>query len=71
MPLTIKELRAGVSRPRNVASLVGGYVIALGCFVLFVLVASHLSGGMPSWPVVGLGAGLAAGIGVWIRLADL
>jgi hypothetical protein len=72
MPLTVKEMRAG-SAPaqRNIASLVGGYVIALGCFVLFMLVASQLAGGLPGWPAMTVGAALAAATGVWIRLADL
>lgn len=72
MPLTIKEMRAGSApRQRNIASLVGGYIIALGCFVLFVLVASHLAGGVPGWPVIAAGALFTAAVGVWIRLADL
>lgn len=72
MPLTIKEMRAGSApRQRNIASLVGGYVIALGCFVLFVLVASQFAGGIPGWPLIAAGAVFAAAVGVWIRLADL
>lgn len=72
MPITVKEMRAGSApRPRNIASLVGGYVIALGCFVLFLLVASELAGGMPGWTLIAAGAALAGAVGVWIRLADL
>jgi len=72
VPLTIKDMRAGTApRQRNIASLVGGYVIAFGCFVLFVLVASQLSSGLPAWPTIALGAVFAAAVGVWIRLADL
>ncbi len=54
---------------RNIASLVGGVVIAAGCFVLCLLVASELT--VIAWPVV-LGAAIVAlAIGVWIRVADL
>ena len=66
MPITVRD-RA--PRQRNIASLVGGYVIAAGCFVLALLVASEL--GVVSWLVV-FGAAVFAGvIGVWIRVADL
>jgi len=74
MAITIRDTRPGAARPsvkRNVASLVGGVVIALGCFVLWVLVASQLGGGAPSVPVIAAGAAVALGIGVWIRIADL
>ena len=58
-------------RQRNIASLVGGFVIAGGCFVLWVLVASQLT----QWPPGPLswltGAVMAAAVGVWIRVADL
>lgn len=72
MPITVKDLRTGTApRQRNIASLVGGYVIALGCLALFLLVASHLAGGWPGWPTAAMGTVLAAVIGIWIRLADL
>ena len=74
MAITIKDTRPGPARSpvkRNVASLVGGVVIALGCFVLWVLVASQLAGGPPSVPVIAAGVAVALGIGVWIRVADL
>jgi hypothetical protein len=72
VPLTIKEMRAGSSpRQRNIASLVGGYVIALGCFALFILVASQIADAVPGWPVIAAGAAFAAAVGIWIRLADL
>jgi lipopolysaccharide export LptBFGC system permease protein LptF len=67
MALTIR----GAPRKRNVASLVGGYVIAVGCFVLWVLCASQLSQWPPAWPVIAAGVVVAAAVGVWIRLADL
>lgn len=57
-------------RKRNVASLVGGYVIAIGCFVLWILCASQLTQ-WPSVPVIATGLVVATAIGVWIRLADL
>ena len=54
---------------RNIASLVGGVVIAVGSFVLCLLVASELMA--VTWPVVLGAAVLALAIGVWIRVADL
>jgi lipopolysaccharide export LptBFGC system permease protein LptF len=68
MGITIRD-RA--PRKRNVASLVGGYVIAVGCFVLWILCASELTQWPPSLQVVATGLVVAAAIGVWIRLADL
>lgn len=58
-------------RKRNIASLVGGVVIAAGCFVLWVLVASQLTQFPPSLPLVASGLIVALAIGFWIRLADL
>jgi len=74
--ITVRDLRPGRdTKPgaapikRNIASLVGGVVIAVGCFVLCLLVASELTA--LTWPVV-LGALiLALAVGVWIRVADL
>jgi len=54
---------------RNIASLVGGGVIAVGCFVLCLLVAAELT--VITWPVVLGAAAFALAIGVWIRVADL
>jgi hypothetical protein len=58
-------------RKRNIASLVGGYVIAIGCFVLWILCASQLTQWPPGLPVVAAGLIVAIAVGVWIRLADL
>ncbi len=76
MAITIRDMKAGRdTKPgaapvqRNIASLVGGYVIALGCLVLFLLVASEFTALTPVIWVAGLM--FAAAIGVWIRVADL
>ena len=66
MPITFRET---TPVKRNIASLVGGYVIALGFFVLALLVASELMA--LTWPVVALAAVFAVAVGVWIRVADL
>jgi len=58
-------------RKRNIASLVGGVVIALGCLVLWILVASELTQWPLNLPVVAVGGLMALAIGFWIRLADL
>lgn len=63
--------RDSVPRKRNIASLVGGVVIAAGCFVLWVLVASQLTQWPPSVPLLASGLVVALAIGFWIRLADL
>jgi lipopolysaccharide export LptBFGC system permease protein LptF len=68
MAITIRDT---APRKRNIASLVGGIVIALGCFVLFVLVASHLTQWPPSPPLVVCGVVVSLMVGFWIRLADL
>ncbi len=68
MAITIRDSEP---RKRNIASLVGGVVIAVGCFVLWLLVASQLTAWPPSVPVVLSGLMVALGIGFWIRLADL
>jgi lipopolysaccharide export LptBFGC system permease protein LptF len=70
MAITIRDAKAA-PRQRNIASLVGGFVIAFGCFVLFVLVASQLTQWPPSPLLWVLGALVAVAIGVWIRVADL
>jgi hypothetical protein len=58
-------------RQRNIASLVGGFVIAGGCFVLWVLVTSQLTHWPPSRLLLFVGLVLAIAVGVWIRAADL
>lgn len=68
MPVTT---RAPAPRKRNIASLVGGYVIAIGCFVLWLLCGSELTQWPPSAAIVVSGVIVAVAIGVWIRLADL
>jgi lipopolysaccharide export LptBFGC system permease protein LptF len=68
MAITIRD-RA--PRKRNIASLVGGYVIAVGCFVLWILCASQLTQLPPSLPTIAAGLLVAVAVGVWIRLADL
>ncbi len=68
MAITIRDTEP---RKRNIASLVGGYVIAVGCFVLWVLCAGQLTQWPPSVLSIAAGAVVATGVGVWIRLADL
>ena len=68
MAITIRDTGP---RTRNIASLVGGVVIAVGCFVLWVLVAGELTRFPPSLPLIACGLAVALAIGVWIRLADL
>jgi lipopolysaccharide export LptBFGC system permease protein LptF len=68
MAITIRDT---APRKRNIASLVGGYVIAVGCFVLWILCASQLTQWPPSVPVIASGVVVALAIGFWIRLADL
>ena len=70
MAITIRDAKPGAAPiKRNIASLVGGVVIAAGCFVLCLLVASELTA--VTWPVVLGAAAFALAIGVWIRIADL
>lgn len=64
-------IRGAEPRKRNIASLVGGIVIAVGCFVLWVLVAAQLTQFPPSLPLIACGLVVALAIGFWIRLADL
>ena len=68
MAITIRDT---APRKRNIASLVGGIVIAVGCFVLWVLVAGQLTQLPPSLPLIASGLIVALAIGFWIRLADL
>ncbi len=70
MAITVRDIKPGAAPvKRNVASLVGGVVIAVGCFVLCLLVASELTA--ITWPMVLGAAVFALAIGVWIRVADL
>jgi hypothetical protein len=70
MAITIRDTRPGAPPiKRNIASLVGGYVIAFGCFVLFLLVASELTA--LTWPVILGGFVFALAVGIWVRMADL
>jgi hypothetical protein len=68
MAITIRDAEP---RKRNIASLVGGIVIAVGCFVLWLLVASQLTQWPPGLPLILSGLFVAVAIGCWIRLADL
>jgi hypothetical protein len=68
MAITIRDAEP---RKRNIASLVGGVVIAVGCFILWVLVASQLTQFPPSLALIASGLVVALAIGFWIRLADL
>ena len=51
------------------ASLVGGIAVAIAAFALWTLVSRELGLIGTGWTVVGLG--VSAGIGAWIRIADL
>ena len=51
------------------ASLIGGAAVAVACFVLWAAIARELHADQGA--VLVLGALVAAGIGAWIRLADL
>ena len=72
MPITIKDAHGG-AQPirRDIASLIGGIVIAIGCFILWLLVASQLANTMPTRPIIVCGALVSVAIGIWIRVADL
>jgi hypothetical protein len=72
MPITIKDAHGG-AQPirRHIASLIGGIVIAIGCFILWFLVASQMANAMPTRPIIVCGALMSFGIGIWIRLGDL
>ncbi|HET6183092.1 MAG TPA: hypothetical protein VFA03_05800 [Acetobacteraceae bacterium] len=56
---------------RSIASLVGGIAIALGCLILWLLVAFELAGGFPGWAAIAGGLAFALVVGAWVRLADL
>ncbi len=51
------------------ASLIGGIAVGIAVFVLWTAVAHELAA--DSVPVIGLGFLVAAGIAMWIRVADL
>jgi hypothetical protein len=51
------------------ASLIGGLAVGLATFALWAACAHELGAATPSWLVAG--ALVAAGIGTWIRVADL
>lgn len=51
------------------ASLIGGIAVAIAVLVLWTAVAHELS--VDGLPMIGLGLLVAAGIGTWIRMADL
>lgn len=51
------------------ASLIGGVAVAVASFVLWTAVAREL--GVDTTPWLVAGALVAAGIGAWIRIADL
>ena len=51
------------------ASLIGGIVVGVACFVLWTAIAHELGADTTPWLAAGLV--ISAGIGVWIRLADL
>jgi hypothetical protein len=59
--------RASVKAGR--ASLIGGIAVAVASFVLWACVAHEI--GVDTTPILALGVLVAAGIGAWIRLADL
>jgi hypothetical protein len=54
---------------RSPASLFGAFVIAFGIFMLWLLVARELGHG--DMATLAIGLAVAAGVGVWIRVADL
>jgi len=64
-------IRDTAPRKRSIASLVGGIVIAVGCFVLWLLVAAQLTQWPPNLALIACGLVVALAVGFWIRLADL
>jgi hypothetical protein len=57
---------AEVHVKRALPSLIGGIFTAIVAFVLWLLLF-----GTGNVPLIALGAVLSAGLGIWIRLADL
>lgn len=72
MPVTIKDLgRTKAAPQRNIASLIGGIAIAIGCFILILLVGSQETGHPPGIKMILASLAVALAIGVWTRIADL
>jgi len=63
----MSQTRARIKPGR--ASLIGGAAVAVASFVLWFAVTHEL--GADSVAMLALGALAAAGIGTWIRVADL
>ena len=57
---------AGAHLKRSMPSLIGGIFTSVIVFVLWVLLF-----GADNYAMTGLGLVIAAGLGTWIRLADL
>ena len=51
------------------ASLIGGIVVGIATFILWVVIERDADAVTPLWTAAG--AVVAAAIGTWIRLADL
>jgi hypothetical protein len=72
MPITSKEAQAGLAPARReLASLIGAFVIAVGCLILWLLVAAQLSHATPGPAMIAGGAVVTTAIAAWIRLADM
>jgi protein-S-isoprenylcysteine O-methyltransferase Ste14 len=61
--------RASAPIKSGKASLIGGIVVGLACFALWFAIAHDA--GIDGPLSLGIGAIVAAGIGAWIRIADL
>ncbi|HVY14457.1 MAG TPA: hypothetical protein VHB27_04465 [Rhodopila sp.] len=51
------------------ASLIGGIVVGIATFCLWVVIARDVGADTPAW--IAAGAVVAIAVGGWIRLADL
>lgn len=51
------------------ASLIGGIVVGIASFILWVVIARDIGATSPAWTAAGLAVAVA--VGAWIRLADL
>ena len=72
MPITKRDVRNGAPPiSRGIASLIGGMVIGVGCFILWLLVAGQLMNAPPTMPVIACGVLVCLGISIWIRVGDL
>ena len=60
------EVPREISVKRALPSLIGGIFTAIVAFVLWLLLF-----GADNVPLIALGALVAIGLGIWIRLADL